>query len=67
MAIVTEDGRTLTPGDRAYNYYDRKWGYIHPDEIEPDGWFYFVHDDGTSALLNGERICSADYATARGW
>lgn len=63
--IHTEDRRTLHEGDRAYNYYDRKPGRI--EALELDGWFTFRHDDGTSALLDGSRICSLDYARARGW
>jgi hypothetical protein len=63
--IYTEDGAELTAGDRAYNYYDRKAGTV--GTIERDGWFDFTHDDGGSAFLNGERVCSLDYARRRGW
>jgi hypothetical protein len=53
--IVTADGATLKVGDRAFNYYDCKWGKI--EEINRhDDWFTFRHEDGTSAVLNGERI-----------
>ena len=57
--IITEDGKALHAGDRAFNYYDRKWGHIaEPPDYE--GWFEFRHDDGTTALLNGQRIATYD-------
>lgn len=64
--IVTEDGIIVSPGDRAYNYYDRHWGVI---DGEPDcsGWFTFQQDDGDFRCLNGARICSELYATKKGW
>jgi len=55
MTIETADGYPLAEGDRAFNYYDRKWGHIGPD-IDSEGWFTFDHDDGTHAILNGDRI-----------
>jgi hypothetical protein len=62
--ILTEDGYTLNEGDRAFNYYGMKPGYI--DKIETGSWaesdqgpwFDFVQDDGTTAYLNGARICT---------
>jgi hypothetical protein len=63
-AIRTEDGVTLHPGDRAFNYYDQKPGTIS-EAPDSSGWFTFTHDDGTSALLNGERICSEGFARRR--
>lgn len=63
--VITEDGVTLHPGDRAYNYYDRKPGTLEaPDSA---GWFDFRHEDGTTAYLDGSRICSIAFASARGW
>jgi hypothetical protein len=69
VTITTEDGKQLTEGDRAYNYYDMKPGYIKPNSITmlPDAWFDFIHDDGTRAMLNGARICSIEYAKRRGF
>ena len=65
-SITTEDGIVLQVGDRAFNYYDHKPGTIQ--SLSPDGWFDFHHEDGTSALLNGERICSLDFARRfHGW
>lgn len=83
--IRTSDGFGLRDGDRAFNYYDMKWGVIHniSDRAEPDvmrgqnsstpmaewsdHWFDFDQDDGSHTTLNGERICSADYAQRKGW
>lgn len=64
----TEDGVTLTTGDRAYNYYEMKPGRIGKDAgAFPDPWFDFEHDDGTIGLLNGQRICSVEFAKSRGF
>jgi hypothetical protein len=30
-------------------------------------WFEFLHDDGTSASLDGSRVCSEGHARSRGW
>ena len=67
--IRTEDGVRLTPGDRAYNYYDMQPGTIGSvaNTGDPDPWFDFNHDDGTRSLLNGARICSLEYARRRGF
>lgn len=68
--IRTEDGVDLHPGDRAYNYYDMKPGRIRGEgriRHLPDDWFDFDHDDGTHALLNGQRICTIEYARRRGF
>jgi len=64
--IVTEDGVEVVLGQRVYNYYDRKAGVIasYPDS---HGWFDFQHDDGTRAYLNGQRICTIDYAIRKDW
>ena len=63
--VKTEDGIKLEAGERAFNYYGRKPGVI--GDIESDGWFDFNHDDGTKAFLNGERICSVEFAKRKGW
>ena len=64
--ITTEDGVDVAVGDRVYNYYDRKVGKIvtNPDNA---GWFDVKHNDGTTAYLNGERICSVEFAWNKGW
>ena len=59
--IRTADGAVAREGDTVWNYYDQKWGAI----IEPpddEGWFYVRHEDGTTKVLNGERIALADPA-----
>lgn len=65
VTTLTADHVVIAEGARAYNYYDRKAGTVGP--IEPDGWFDFRHDDGSRALLNGERISSLGYAIGKGW
>ena len=65
--VRTEDGAELREGDAAYNYYDRKPGRIGRLELGPDAWFTFRHEDGTSAYLDGSRICTVAYARSRGW
>ncbi len=30
-------------------------------------WFKFLHDDGSSAYLDGSRICSIQFAQKKGW
>lgn len=67
--IRTEDGVYVNEGDRVFNYYDMKPGRIEPGTgiMAPDLWFTVKHDDGTQALLNGQRICSIKYANVRGW
>lgn len=62
----TEDGVVLTEGERAYDYYSMKPGYIG-EASHSDGWFTFHHDDGTQCLLNGQRICSVEFAKRRGF
>jgi hypothetical protein len=64
--ICLEDGTTRKPGDLAFNYYDRKPGTIG-DDVDISGWFTFYQTDGTTALLNGERVCSLKTAVQKGW
>lgn len=56
--MITEDGKTVRAGDRAFNYYDRKWCTIGP--IDAEGWATCTADDGTSAALNGARLATYD-------
>jgi hypothetical protein len=65
MKVRTEDHKLLIEGDKAFNYYDMKEGVIA--FIEEDGWFEFHENDGHKTTLNGERICTIEYATRRGW
>lgn len=85
ITTKTQDGVTLEQGDRAYNYYDMKPGFIErflgypqPDTMKGQNsstpidewdnyWFIFRHDDGTSADLDGSRICSTAFASRKGW
>ena len=68
-SLLTEDGKRLNEGDRCYNYYDMKAGVIVPGTgtMLPDAWFDIKHDDGTTAILNGQRICTTEYAKRRGF
>jgi hypothetical protein len=68
MKLKTEDGQEVKIGDRVYNYYDMKPGVIEgPVREMPDPWFDVKHDDGTVSILNGQRICSMEYAVRRGF
>lgn len=57
--ILTEDAQYVYKGDRIYNYYDCKWGIIL-EEPDDQGWFRALHEDGTSAILDGSRISTYD-------
>jgi hypothetical protein len=67
--IVTEDGVTVNEGDRVYNYYDMKPCVIVPNTIRmmPDAWFDTEDDNGKVSVLNGQRICTIEYAKRRGF
>jgi hypothetical protein len=58
MTIITEDNYEVHEGDTVFNYYDLKWGTIRQGSTDNQGWFTLDHTDGTSTLLNGERICT---------
>lgn len=63
-------GNTYTTGSRAYDYYSMEPGRIGRDAGGVGanaGWFDFEHDDGTTHLLNGQRICSMEHARRMGW
>lgn len=57
--IQSADGCLVAQGDRVFNYYDRKWGVI-AEAPDREGWFHVLQDDGSQALLNGERIALHD-------
>lgn len=64
----TEDGVTVKDGDRVYDYYSMKPGVIERFVGDmPDPWFDVRHDDGTVNVLNGQRICSMEFARRRGF
>lgn len=63
----TEDGVELKTGDRAYDYYNMKPGKIGSPSNTDSSWFYFMHDDGTDEILNGQRICSVEFAKQQGF
>lgn len=65
--IRTEDGMVLAPGDRAFNYYDMKPGRIGRMDLGSEGWFSFLHEDGSYATLDGSRICTIGFAQRKGW
>jgi hypothetical protein len=79
IGIRTEDGKIVHDGDRVYNYYDMvpctiKFGPYGPTiyhegaDANQDIWFDTVQDDGRhSAILNGQRICTIEYAKRRGF
>jgi hypothetical protein len=68
-------------GTRVFNFYDHKAGTIERVATRPEAptmpvhgldggaawWVNVRHDDGTSALLDQSRMCSIEYAVARGW
>jgi hypothetical protein len=58
--IRTEDGRSVSEGDRVFDYYNMKWGVIRLNSTDDQGWFYVDHEEGGDALLNGERIATYD-------
>jgi hypothetical protein len=66
--FTTEDGVQVGVGDTVYNYYEMKKGVIERYAGGyPDPWFDVRHEDGTSSVLNGQRICSIEYARKRGF
>jgi len=67
--IRTEDGKIVHEGDRVYNYYDMKPCVIVPNTIRmmPDAWFDTEDDTGRTTVLNGQRICTLQYAQRRGF
>lgn len=78
VEILTEDDVIVRHGDRVYNYYDMVPGTIRirmyevtqittDTNIRSDIWFEFVRDDGQTTILNGQRICTMDFAKRRGF
>jgi len=65
LVYVDDESISHRPGDRAYCYYTMRPGTIGRDL--GDGWFDFDYDDGTSDMLNGQRICRPEHAEKMGW
>lgn len=68
--IKTADGVLMKEGDLAYSHYTMSAGTIGPmtsSFSDPDPWFDFIHRDGSSTLLNGDRICTIAHAKRMGW
>jgi len=70
--IRTEDGVIVHAGDRVYNYYDMEPGHIESGSHSlmingGDIWFDFKADNGRVSILNGQRICSIEFAKRRGF
>lgn len=64
--LTLEDGTVASPGDWIYNYYDRF--PVRLGRIGPDGWADTRREDGTPGpMLNGERLCSLEFAASKGW
>lgn len=64
--ITLKDGSTAKVGDRVFNYYDRFPVTI--TYIDYEGWCDTYEDDGSRGpSLNGERMCSINFAAAKGW
>jgi hypothetical protein len=60
--IATADNKVVFRGDRVFNYYDMKWVIIIEDP-DKEGWFRTqTCGSGNGPLLNGERICTAEFA-----
>lgn len=68
-------------GTPVFNYYDHKPGTIsrvatyadaptmpvHAKDGDAAWWVTVRHEDGSTALLDQSRLCSIEYARARGW
>lgn len=69
---LTEDGAAITPGRRLFNYYDREWGTVLPEQFmsetigQPgdeffDGWYDFAREsDGHVRKFNGHRLATKE-------
>jgi len=36
-------------------------------DLNQDIWFDFKHDNGSTSILNGQRICTIEFAKSRGF
>jgi hypothetical protein len=65
--IITEDGQVVEVGDKVFNYYDMKEVTIL-EEPDHEGWFATrCESEQFTRSLNGERICTLEFATKKGW
>jgi hypothetical protein len=66
VTYVTECGATVAQGDRVYNYYSMEPGIIGRSF---DGtWFEFHGETSRKRTqLNGQRICTIEFAKRRGF
>lgn len=55
--IITEDGKTVRKGDRAFNYYDGYW--VTVGDIDSEGWAD-CQGPARCCCLNGARLASYD-------
>jgi hypothetical protein len=79
VEILTEDDVIVGHESRVYNYYDMVPGTIRirqydvdkitsETNIRRDIWFEFIREDnGQTTILNGERICTIEFAKRRGF
>ena len=58
--------RQFKKGERGFNYYGMQWGTVTRDADE-EGWFKFENDDGTTDLLNDERVVVESVAIRFGY
>jgi hypothetical protein len=66
--FVTEDGAHVKVGDEIYDYYSMMKGKIIMfSGYMPDPWFSVQHTDGKIITLNGQRICTLEFAKRKGW
>src|SRR5687767_5505818 len=67
MEYTLEDGKRVSTGDAAFNYYDMRPGHIGWET--GNNWFMFEFSDerGGTAILNGQRCCSLEHAARKGW
>lgn len=61
----TDDGRIVSTGDEVFSHYTMSQGVIGDDMGQ--GWFRFVSPETGRDMLDGQRICSLDYARRMGW
>lgn len=61
MAVGTIVPGSMGSEERKDEYHDKEMqGSTQP-------WFTVLFENGRRELLNGQRVCSLDYARGRGW
>lgn len=66
MDIITEDGATVGKNAIVYNYYDMEPVIIARDP-DHQGWFEVRNSANEYNILNGQRICTIEFARRRGF